>query len=123
MLGVSAGWTREAALDQAVGLGLHAGVVFVRGVLPAVLATGAACLIWRRTRGADPGAWATLGVSLPLAALVTVLVLTSAIRNWPRLELRSAADGITTVLLLGAAAAGADLLARRWLARRAGRLR
>jgi len=117
-LGVAAGWSQKTALDQAVGLAMHAGVVFARGVLPAVLATGAACLVWRRWRGSDPGAWGTLALSLVLAAVVTLLVLTSPIAGWPRLEVKGARDAVATVVLLGAAAAGAELLARRWLRRR-----
>jgi len=119
VLGVAGSWSRKVALDQAVGLAVHAGVVFARGVLPAVLATGAACLLWRRWRGSDPGAWATLALSLVLAALVTWLVLTSVIGDWPRLEMRRAADAVATVALLGGAAAAAELLARRWMRRRA----
>jgi len=38
VLGVAGSWSRKVALDQAVGLAVHAGVVFARGVLPAVLA-------------------------------------------------------------------------------------
>jgi hypothetical protein len=117
VLGVAGGWSHDVVLDQAIGLGLHAGVVFVRGVLPAVLATGMACLLWRHWRGSDPGPWATLGLSLVLATGVALLLLTSSIGDWPRLHVKRAADAIATVLLLGAAAAGAELLARRWLRR------
>lgn len=114
---MASGWSRKVALDQAYGLALHAAVVFVRGVLPTVLATGAACLGWRRRRRSDPGAPITVAIALVLAGLVTWLVLTSPIADWPRLELEGAADAAATVALLAGAAAGADLLARRRLAR------
>jgi hypothetical protein len=117
VLGVAAAWSRDVVLDQAFGLGLHAGVVFLRGGLPAVLAAGSACLLWRHWRGSDPGAGATLGLSLVLASGVTLLLLTSSIGDWPRLHVKRAADAVATVLLLGAVAGGSDLLARRWLRR------
>lgn len=119
VVGVSAGWSREVAIDQAIGLALHAAVVFVRGVLPAVLALGSACWLWRHRRGSDPGAWATLTLALALAAVVTLLILTSPIAGWPRLEVKRAPDALATVALLGAAAAGAEGLSRRWLRRAA----
>jgi hypothetical protein len=117
VLGVAASWSQKTALDQAVGLAGHAAVVFVRGVLPAVVATGLACIAWRRWRGSDPGVLATLASALPLAVLVTVLLLTSPTPGWPYLSVKGAADAIATVSLLGAAGAAADLLARRWLRR------
>jgi len=117
VLGVVAGWSRAVALDQALGLALHAAVVFVRGALPAVLATGAACWFWRHRRGSDPGVWATLALSLALAALVTALVLTSPVAGWPRLEIERTSDAVATVALLGGGAAAAELLARRRLRR------
>jgi len=114
---VAGSWAQKTALDQAVGLAGHAAVVFLRGVLPAVVATGAACIAWRRWRGSDPGMLATLAAALPLAVLVTMLLLTSMIADWPRLEVRRAGDWIATVSMLGVAGAAADLLARRWLRR------
>jgi len=117
VLGVVGSWSQKTALDQAVGLAAHAALVFVRGVLPAVVATGAACIAWWRWRGSDPGVLATLAVALPLAGLVTILLLTSTIADWPRLEVRRAGDWIATVAMLGVAGAAADLLARRWLRR------
>ncbi len=45
VLGVAAAWSREVAIDQALGLPLHAGVGFVRGVLPAALAAGSVCIL------------------------------------------------------------------------------
>lgn len=117
VLAVAGGWSRKVALDQAIGLALHAGVVFVRGVLPAVLATGIACLAWRRSRGSDPGAPATLALALPLAVLVTLVLLASPLVGGPRLEVNRAIDWVGTVLLLGAAGAAADLLARHLLRR------
>jgi drug/metabolite transporter (DMT)-like permease len=95
-------------------------VVFVRGVLPAVLATAIACSAWRRSRGSDPGAPATLVVGLCMASLVTLLLLAAPFVPGPRLEVKSAIDGIATVLLLGAASSAADLLARRLPGGRAG---
>lgn len=114
VVGVSAGWSREVAIDQAIGLAMHAAVVFVRGVLPTALALGSACWFWRHRSGSDPGAWATLALALVLAAGVTLLILTSAIAGWPRLDVKRAPDALATVALLGAAAAGAELLSRRW---------
>jgi hypothetical protein len=123
VLGLAAGWSRPVAVDQAYGLALHAGVVFVRGVLPTVAATSAACLLWRRWRGSDPGAGGTLVLALALAALVTLAVLTARIGDWPRLEVKRAPDAAVTIALLAGAGAGADLLARRLLRRRRVRLR
>jgi len=120
VLAVAGGWSRKVALDQAIGLALHAGVVFVRGVLPAVLATGIACLAWRRSRGSDPSAPVTLALTLPLAGVVTLLVLASPLVGGPRLEVKRAIDWVATVLLLGAASAAAELLARRLLRKRFG---
>ncbi len=115
VLGVAAGWSRDVAIDQALGLAIHAAVVFVRGVLPAVLATRATCWLWRHRSGSDPGVWGTLALSLVLAALMTALVLTSSLAGWPRLEIERAPDAVATVALLGGGAAAAELLARRWL--------
>lgn len=112
-MGVAGGWSRQMALDQAAALAAHAAVVFVRGVLPAVLATGVACAAWRRWRGADPGRLVTVAGALALAALVTWLLLTSALGDWPRLRLEGAANTLATIALLGAAGAAAELLARR----------
>jgi hypothetical protein len=117
-LGLAGGWSRAVARDQAIGLAAHAGVVLVRGVLPAALATGAACLLWRRWRGTEPGAWATLALALVLAALVALPVLTVPLGGWPRLEVSSLANAAATAALLAAAGAGADLLARRRRPRR-----
>lgn len=113
VLGVSARWPRDVAIDQAIGLALHAAVVFVRGILPAVLATASACWLWRHTRGSDPGVLTTLALAVVLAALVTMLLLTSSIADWPRLEVKAAPDAVATVALLAAAATASDLLARR----------
>lgn len=87
-------------------------MVFVRGVLPAVLATGAACRLWRRWRGAEPGAWATLALALALAALVALPILTIPLGG-AHLAVKGATDAAATVVLLGAAAAAAVLLARK----------
>jgi hypothetical protein len=117
VLGVAGGWSRQTALDQAIGLGIHAAVVFVRGVLPAVLATATACWVWRRWRGAEPGGAALLALALLLATLVTGLLLTPEIAGWPRLQVKRAVDGVATVLLLAAASAAAERLARRLVRR------
>jgi hypothetical protein len=116
----AAGWSREVALDQAVGLAVHAGVVFARGVLPALLVVEAACALWRRSRGAELGAPATIAVALVLAAPLAFLALTAPLADWPRLAVKGVPDAAATILLLGGVAAGADLLARR-AARRAAR--
>lgn len=112
-LAVAGGWSRQTALDQAAALAAHAAVVFVRGVLPAVLATGAACAAWRSWRGTEPARLVTLAGALALALPVTWLLLTSELAGWPRLRLEGAANTAATVALLGAAGAGAELLARR----------
>jgi len=106
------------ALDQAIGLAAHAGVVLVRGVLPLVLATVAACVLWRRTHGADPGVGGTLALALPLAALIARLVLTTPVGGRAHIVPGGALDRFATVVLLAGVAAGADLLARRLLRRR-----
>jgi hypothetical protein len=115
VLGVLGGWSAQVALDQVVGLGFHAAVVFVRGVLPAVLVTAGACAIWARWRGVEPSALWTLALALPVAALVTLAVLTSHVGDWPRLQVGGALDAALTVLLLTAASAAALLLAGRIL--------
>lgn len=114
MLGVAGGWSRPVALDQAVGLAVHAAVVFARGVLPALIATGAACRLWRRRRGTEATAWGTLALAAVLSACFALPILTVPLGGWPRLEVRGTADAAATVALLAAAAAGAELLARRW---------
>ena len=95
-----------------MGLAVHAGVVFVRGVLPVVLATTSACLLWRRRRGSEMAPSLTLALSLVVAALATRLILTPSIAGWPRLEIARALDAVATVALLGAAATASELLVR-----------
>ena len=120
VLVAAAGWSLEVARDQAIGLGVHAGVVFVRGVLPAVLATGIACIAWRRSRGAEPGVPVTFALAVLVALVVTLLLLASPVVPGPLLAVERATDGVATVLLLGAAGAAADLLARRLLRKQLG---
>jgi hypothetical protein len=115
VLGLVGGWSAQVALDQLIGLGLHAAVVFVRGVLPAVLLTAGACAIWARWRGAEPSPFWTLALALPVSALVTLAVLTTPIGDWPRLQVGGALDAALTVLLLTAASAAALFLAGRIL--------
>ena len=115
LLALVQGWSRDVALDQAVGLAAHAGVVLVRGVLPLVLVTVAACVLWRRTHGADPGVGGTLALALPLAVLIARLVLTTPVGGRAHIVPGGAMDWFATVVLLAAVAAGADLFARRLL--------
>jgi hypothetical protein len=115
LLALIQGWSRDVALDQAVGLAAHAGVVLARGVLPLVLAPVAACVLWRRARGADPGVGGTLALALPLAAVIARLVLTTPVGGRAHLVPGGAVDWFATVVLLAAVAAGADLFARRLL--------
>jgi hypothetical protein len=117
LLGLIGGWSRQVALDQLTGLGLHAAVVFARGVLPAVLATGGAFAVWARLRGAEPSPLWTFALALPLGALVTLGLLTTRIGDWPRLQVAGVLDAALTVLLLTAASAAALLLAARILRR------
>jgi hypothetical protein len=117
VLGLMGGWSMQVALDQLTGLALHAAVVFARGLLPAVLATGGACAVWARLRGAEPSPLWTLALALPLGALVTLGLLTTRIGDWPRLQVGGALDAVVTVLLLTAASAAVLLLAARILRR------
>ena len=116
-LGLVGGWSAQVALDQLIGLGLHAAVVFVRGVLPAVLVTAGACAIWARLRGTETSPLWTLALALPVAALVTLGILTTRIGDWPHLQVGGVLDAALTVLLLTAASAAALLLAKRILRR------
>jgi hypothetical protein len=115
VLALVGGWSAQVALDQVIGLGLHAAVVFVRGLLPAVLVTAGACAIWARLRGTEPSPLWTLALALPVAALVTLAVLTTRVGDWPRLQVGGALDAALTMLLLTAASAAALLLAKRIL--------
>jgi hypothetical protein len=134
------GWSAATLREQAAGLGLHLGVVLVRGLWPSVLVAAALLAAWRRLAGrpaagaagsrpdsrADApagrpdggiGAPAGLGVvalaGLLAAALVTPTLLTLPTAPFPHVRLEGAAGWLGTVALLGAGAATALLLARR----------
>jgi hypothetical protein len=109
---LAGGWTREVAPGQAVGLALHAAVVFVRGVLPTVLLTSLACARAAR-RGRDPGPLAILGIAGLAAAFVFPTLLTLPIGDWPRLQVTRLADGAASIAALALAGAAAVGLARR----------
>ena len=111
--GLAGGWTWEIGPSQALGLALHAAVVFLRGLLPAVLLTSLAGALLAQRAGRPLGWRATLAIAGVVAAVVFSGLLTLPLGDWPRLQVTRAVDAVASVVALALASAAAVGLARR----------
>lgn len=115
---LAGGWSLDTLADQALGLSVHAAVVFVRGLGPVAVLTALGAWGLGRRRGASPGLPAVAGIATAASLVVVPGLLARPLGDWPHLQIPGPAEWVTTVALLAAASTAAWHLAGRRARRR-----